>query len=359
MIVFLVAADIEIAHRRHFLVGNHPDRYPHRPEIAGRHPGGIEHLLVIGQFHVGRPEEILQFDLLHFPVAADQHRNRLAVGHENQGLDQPGRFDAQEIRRPPPPCVCRGSPPSPSRPVVPIDVRRREFHRRLFHIGGILAILADDNGIFAGFGKNHELMGETAADRPRVGLHGPEFETAAGEYPLIGLIHLHVGNLRRLVAHIERIGIFHDEFPAAHEAESRPDLVAELGLDLIEIDRQIPIGMQFLAGDVGDDLLMGRPEAGLPFVPVMEAQQFRAVFFISAGLLPQIGRLHHGHQQFLGTGPVHLLADDVLDFADRRKTKGQIGIDTGGELAHEPGPQHEDVADNFGFGRAFFEGRQE
>ena len=40
---------------------------------------------------------------------------------------------------------------------------------------------------------------------------------------------------------VEGVGVLHEELAAAHEAEARPDLVAELGLDLVEVERQLAV----------------------------------------------------------------------------------------------------------------------
>jgi hypothetical protein len=45
---------------------------------------------------------------------------------------------------------------------------------------------------------------------------------------------------------VERIGVLHQEFARAHHAEARADLVAELGLDLVEVDRQLLVAGQLL-----------------------------------------------------------------------------------------------------------------
>src|SRR5690606_40935186 len=50
-------------------------------------------------------------------------------------------------------------------------------------------------------------------------------------------------------------------FACAHDAEAGPDLVAELGLDLVEVDRELAIALQLAAGEVGDHFLVGRAEA--------------------------------------------------------------------------------------------------
>ena len=122
------------------------------------------------------------------------------------------------------------------------------------------------------------------------------------------------------------VGVLHDEFARAHHAEARPHLVAELGLDLVEIDRQLPIALELAARDVGDDFLVGGPDHETAFVPVCQAQQLGPVFVPSPGFLPQLGRLDGRHQQFQRTGPVHLLAHDSLDLrcSVRRPSGSQL-----------------------------------
>ena len=78
---------------------------------------------------------------------------------------------------------------------------------------------------------------------------------------------------------------------AAHHAETRADLVAELGLDLVEVHRQLAVALQLAARDVGDDFLVRRPGDEIALVPVLDAQQLRAVLGPAAGFLPELGRL--------------------------------------------------------------------
>src|SRR5690606_41389243 len=94
-------------------------------------------------------------------------------------------------------------------------------------------------------------------------------------------------------------------FACAHDAEAGPDLVAELGLDLVEVDRELAIALQLAAGEVGDHFLVGRAEAGLAVVADLHAQEERAVLLPAAGILPQLRRLRGGHKRLERTGGVH------------------------------------------------------
>jgi hypothetical protein len=71
---------------------------------------------------------------------------------------------------------------------------------------------------------------------------------------------------------MERVGVLHDEFAAAHDAKTRPYLVAELQLDLIEIDRQLAIALQFAPRNVGDHLFVRRAHHKVTLVAILDAQ---------------------------------------------------------------------------------------
>jgi hypothetical protein len=81
---------------------------------------------------------------------------------------------------------------------------------------------------------------------------------------------------------IEGIRVLHRELAPAHHAETRPALVAELGLDVIEIFRQRPVAAQLLARDVGDDLFAGRLDDEVAVVPVFHPQQLGPVLLEAA-----------------------------------------------------------------------------
>ena len=97
---------------------------------------------------------------------------------------------------------------------------------------------------------------------------GIAFRPSPREGAQIGDEHLVVGVARAGLVEIEGIGVLHQELARAHDAEARPDLVAELPLDVIEVERQVLVGADVGAEDVGDHLLVGRPEQHVALVPV-------------------------------------------------------------------------------------------
>ena len=68
------------------------------------------------------------------------------------------------------------------------------------------------------------------------------------------------------------IGVFHDEFPSSHQAKAGPDLVAKLGLDLVEVHRQLPIGPQQIARQAGDNFFMGGTQPKFPSLAILQVK---------------------------------------------------------------------------------------
>ncbi len=65
-----------------------------------------------------------------------------------------------------------------------------------------------------------------------------------------------------------------------------------------------------MADQVGDDFLVGGPQAIIMIVPVFQTEEFLAVFFPAPAFLPEFRRLQGRQDDLLGPGPVHFLADD-------------------------------------------------
>ncbi len=84
-------------------------------------------------------------------------------------------------------------------------------------------------------------------------------------------MHAIVGFLQRLLGEMEGVGVLHQEFASAHQPEARADLVTELGLDLVEVDRQLLVAVQLIAGQVGNDFFVGRAHAELAVVTILQA----------------------------------------------------------------------------------------
>ena len=163
----------------------------------------------------------------------------------------------------------------------------------------------------------------------------------------------------RLVAHVEGVGVLHDEFLGAHEAEARADFIAKLHLDLVEVFRELPVAGNLGRGQRGDDFLVRRAEQPFLFGAVAHVEEHVGEGLVAAGLLPDVGRLEGGHQHFERAGAVHLLADDSLDFVQRAQAQRQESVNAAGQLADEAGAQEQFVGRNLRVGGSFLEGGNE
>jgi hypothetical protein len=124
--------------------------------------------------------------------------------------------------------------------------------------------------VFSRFGEHLEFVRRAAADLARVGGDRAELEL----HPAEDARHRRrtsPGTTRasRLVD-VERVRVLHHELARAHHAEARAHFVAKLGLDVIEVERQLLVAAQLLARDVGDDFLGGRLHDEVALVPVLE-----------------------------------------------------------------------------------------
>ena len=199
---------------------------------------------------------------------------------------------------------------------------------------------------------------QIAADRPAFRHHRDRPQSHAREGAQVGDEHAVVGVLGALEVEIERIGVLHEELAPAHQAEARPHLVAELPLDVVEVERQILVGADIAAKDRRNHFLVGRPVEHVALVPVLDAQHLLAVGVVAAALPPQVGRLDGRHQKLDGAGAVLLLAHDLADLLQHPKPERQEGIDAGGLLADHAGAQHQPVRGDLRFLRGFAQDRQ-
>ena len=189
--------------------------------------------------------------------------------------------------------------------MVEIHIRPGDVEAEIVAVAKHLAL--------AGVGENDEFVGQIAADRSAFRHHRDRAQAHAGEGAQIGDEHAVIGVLGAVEIEIERIGVLHQEFAPAHQPEARPHFVAELPLDVVEVERQILVRAHIGAEDRRDHFLIGRAVEHVALVAVLDAQHFLAVGLVAAALAPQIGGLDGRHQELDRAGAVLLLAHDGAD----------------------------------------------
>src|SRR3989339_794569 len=110
-----------------------------------------------------------------------------------------------------------------------------------FTIGAVTAFQAPDQDIFTHRTWNHKLMGNVAAHSARIRLDYDVVKTASVEYAAVSVVHGFITLVESVVIHVKAIGVFHNKFLAAQDAESGSCLIPEFSLNLVEGDRELPV----------------------------------------------------------------------------------------------------------------------
>jgi len=264
-----VGAADEIAHCRDGMIGiygNHmgiPD--VDRADVAGLAAERGDDFLVVGEAEFA--DEFLRLDLIQIMVAAQQDQAKAAGlalfelgADDSNGLDHLLDADLQEGGNV---LAAHHAGRGYGLQQFGRSRARRGGRQRLgkFNVGGILRTgrRAEGDGVFARIGKYVKLMRAGPADRAGIGCHGAELQAEAGEDAGVGFVHVLVFALQIGERSMERVAVLHQKLAAAHDAETRTDLVAEFGLDLVEMTRQLAIALDLAAHHVGDDFLVVGP----------------------------------------------------------------------------------------------------
>ncbi len=188
-----------------------------------------------------------------------------------------------------------------------------------------------------------------AADRTCVGTHGNSAQAETFERAQVSHEHLVIGMDRVFLGQVKGIGVLHQEFARAHRAEAWTHLVAELQLNMIEVQRQVLVGLHIGTEDVGDHLLIGGAVEHLTILAVLDAQHLLTVVVVTAAFLPEFRGLQGRHQKLDGAGAVLLLADNLVDLVQHTLAQRQPGINASRLLPDHAGAQHETVRNDFRF----------
>ena len=133
-------------------------------------------------------------------------------------------------------------------------------------------------------------MGQAAAHHADVGGDRDRLEPEPLEDPDVRAVVGPVACVEAIVVSIAAIGVLHHELADPDEAAPRAWLVAELGLEVVEPDWQLPVGPDDVPEEVGHDLLVGHRDHHVPVAAVLEPGHLRADLVVAAGFAPQVGR---------------------------------------------------------------------
>ena len=241
--------------------------------------------LIVGHHAIALAKNMLGLAVVEFMIARNDGHDRLALSvDECQRLARAVLGEAEEL--------CNGLDGAHTRS---LDLGKRTVARTLGHndlgtcglvIGSKAALVAVDERGLTGVGQSHVLDGGVATDLAGVGDNGQSLDVAALADVGVGLLHLVVLLLQTLLRGREAVGVLHDELATAHQAKAGTELVAELVLNVVQVDGQLLVGTQLIANQGGHGLLVRGAQHELAAVAVIEAHEFLAIGVDAAGLAP-------------------------------------------------------------------------
>ncbi len=240
---------------------------------------------------------------------------------------------------------------------VGLRARRPDLHG--LDVGGVVAVGAAHVGVLAHGGLRQELLGLGAAHGSGGRLDDDVLEAELVEDPDIGVAVLLVALVETGVVDVEGVGVLHHELAAAQEAGPGSRLVAVLGLDLVDRERQVLVGVVEVLDHEGEHLLVGGTEQVVVALAVLEPEDAVAVVGPAVGGLVGLAGQQGRERQLLGAHGVHLVADDRLDVAQNPEAQRQPGVDAGGGPADVARPDEQPVARHLGIGGVVAQGPHE
>ena len=167
-----------------------------------------------------------------------------------------------------------------------------------------------------------------------------------------------VGLVQSLIGHVEGVRILHREFAATQHTSAGALLIAVLGLNLIQRDREILIGGVHILDRAGKHFLVGRAKQHICVLAVLEAEEVIAVFHPAVGLLIRLARQQSRKQHFLAADGVHFLTDYIFNLAQGAQTQRQPGIHARRDAAYITGAYEQLVAGDLGIGGVLTKGTE-
>ncbi len=243
-------------------------------------------------------------------------------------------------------CVGRVGDERRRQPVEGDRRRHRNAHR--LGVGGEVAAGATDERVLADVDRSQELLGGRSAHRSGHRRHDHVRQPEPVEQLDVGLAVELVRTLEAGVVDVERVRVLHHELAAAQETGSRACLVAVLGLDLVDVQRQILVRRVEALHEQREHLLVGRSQQEVVPVTILQAEQVVAVLGPAVGSLVRLAGQQRREVDLLEAGRIHLGAHDVLDVAVDDPPERQPREAPGCRAADVPGPHQQLVRGHLG-----------
>ena len=224
---------------------------------------------------------------------------------------------------------------------------------------GSVATRGCHEGVLANRRGVQELLGARAAHRTAHRGDDDVTQAQALEDALIGVALSLVRGVQTLVVNVEGVSVLHHELAAADQTGARAGLVTVLRLDLVQGRGQVLVRGVHVLDEEREHLLMRGGQQVVAALAIAQLEQGRAVLLPAVRRLVGFGGDQAREVHLLRAHRVHLLADDVLDLAQRAQAERQPRVDAGRSAANVAGTHQKLVRVDLGVGRVFTQGSQE
>ena len=196
----------------------------------------------------------------------------------------------------------------------------------LFGVRAVVAMGADHKAVFAVGRFEHEFMGTGSTHDAGIGLDGNAVQPAPGKDPQIGVEDPGVIGIQIGKVPVKAVGILHEKLANPQQPASRTRFVTNLGLNVVEHHRQVPVGAKEVLGNVGHGFFVGHGQDEFTVFSVLEADQLRPDIVIAFGLLPELRRVEDRHGDLDPGNAVQFFPNDIFDFFRDAMSQRQQGI---------------------------------
>jgi hypothetical protein len=303
-----------------------------------------------------RAERVAELDVVDAVIAAHEHEPQLVADDHRVGLDQGARGHAERLAD----LSHRGHP---GRGLLDRCGQRLRQLDRLRRGAGHLDVRGvagrQRDVVLARRTGRHVLVGAGAAHHPHVGLDPVPLEPATVEDAVVGVAVLVVAHVQSRRVAIEGVRVLHDELARPQHSGARPWLVAFLGLEVVEDQRQVAIRAHDLRDMRGDDLLVGHRQHHVCPAAVLQPEELAADRVVAPAALPQLGRVEHRHEHLVPADPVDLLTHDLHGLLVHPPAGRQPTPQPGADLPDHPGAHEQLVRERLRVGGRLFLGGEE
>ena len=217
-----------------------------------------------------------------------------------------------------------------------------------FHIGGVLTVGGDYEGVFATFANSQELLGGRTAHSAGGSVADFVLNAQPVKNTLVGTAVQLIRILQPLVVHVEGVGVLHHELAATQNTRARAGLVAVLGLNLEQRRREILVGAEKILDSQREHLFVRRPQQVVRALAILQTEQLGAIFGPPIRRLVRFTREQCRECQLLCANAFHLLAHNLLYVAQNLQAQWQPGVHTRGSSPDVAGTDEQLVARDLG-----------